>query len=89
MDGKQFAPGPPKYQEVRNRLPARDKPQRDRITVRARLVWEYDGEEWIECVASRLDADGPAIYVELADSRCRTVGVWLHPDDVWWEGKPT
>lgn len=60
---------------------------RTRIPVRARLVWEVDGEEWAECRASRLDVDGPEIYVEPGDRRSRTVGVWLHPDDVWWEGK--
>lgn len=88
MYDKQFAPGPPQYQKILNQLPARDKPQREKIPVRARLVWERDGEEWAESRASRLDAAGPAIYVELDDRRCRTVGVWLHPDDVWWEGKP-
>lgn len=62
---------------------------RNKIPVRARLVWEGDGEEWAEGNARRLDADDPAIYVELDDRRSRTVGVWLHPDDVWWAGKPT
>lgn len=76
------------WQNVRNSLPARDRPARPKLPVRARLVWETDGEEWKDGQALRLDADGPAIFVELSDKRCKFTGVWLHPDDVRWEGKP-
>lgn len=34
------------WQHVLNSLPARDKPARAKVPVRARLVWEQDGEEW-------------------------------------------
>lgn len=84
----QFAPGPPNYQNVTNSLPARNRPDRTRLPVRARLVWELDGEEWVDAQALRLDPIGPAVFVEFGDARCRFTGVWLHPDDVWWEGKP-
>lgn len=82
-----FSGSAPKWQNVLNSLPARDKPARTKIPVRARLVWERDGEEWKGGHALRLDAAGPAIFVELQDKRCKFTGVWLHPDDVWWEGK--
>lgn len=75
------------WQNVLNSLPARDKPARAKIPVRARLVWEHDGEEWKDGQALRLDPTGPAVFVELQDKRCKFTGVWLHPDDVWWEGK--
>lgn len=35
-----------KWQHVLNSLPARDGPARAKITVRVRLVWEREGEEW-------------------------------------------
>lgn len=76
-----------KWQEVLNALPARDEPDRTKIPVRARLEWAEDGEEWKDGYALRLDARGPAIFVELRDRRCKFTGVWLHPDDVWWVGK--
>lgn len=75
-----------KWQRVLNSLPARDRPARTKIPVRARLVWEHDGEEWKDGHALRLDPDGPAIFAELSDKRCKFTGVWLHPDDVRWEG---
>lgn len=61
----------------------RDRPP---APVRARVVWERDGEEWVDGTAERLGFDG-AIYVRLHDRRCSTLGAWLRPDDVWWEGK--
>lgn len=61
----------------------RDRPA---APVRARVVWERDGAEWVEGTATRLGFDG-AIFVELSDRRCATIGVWLAPDDVWWSGK--
>lgn len=56
------------------------------VPVRARIEWERDGSEWIDGTALRLGLDW-AIFVELTDRRCMPVGVWLPPDDVWWEGK--
>lgn len=84
---EQFSGSAPGNQHVLNALPARDKPNRPPLPVRARLVWETDGEERVDGRATRLDPAG-AIFVELADPRCWFIGVWLHPDDVWWPGKP-
>lgn len=74
------------WQAIVNALPARDRPDRPRVAVRARLVWAGDGEEWVDGEAGRLDP-GKAIFVHLHDRRCSTWGAWLHPDDVWWVGK--
>lgn len=75
------------WQEIRNAVSARasfqDCPP---LLVRARIDWERDGVEGVNGMATRLGFDG-AIYVELKDRRCSTLGVWLSPDDVWWEGK--
>lgn len=76
------------WQEALNDLGARGSYQdRPPIPVRARVVWETDGETWIDGTADRRGFDG-AIFVRLHDRRCQTHGVWLSPDDVWWEGKP-
>lgn len=61
----------------------RDRPP---VRVRARVVFEHDGEVWLEGTATRLGFEG-AIFVELSDRRCQAIGVWLIPDDVWWQGK--
>lgn len=75
------------WQEVRNAQPARPSYQdRPPLPVRARIEWEYDGMESVDGVATRLGFDG-AIFVEIKDRRCSTLGVWLHPDVVWWAGK--
>ena len=74
------------WQDVLNALPAREVPDRPIVSVRARIVWADDGEEWVDGEAMRLDP-GQAIYVRLHDRRCSTLGAWLHPDDVWWEGR--
>lgn len=84
---EQFTGDPPKQQDILNSLPARDRPARKRVPVRARIMWERDGEEWIDGHALRLDENGPAIYVEFGDKRKKFTGVWLHPDDVQWDGK--
>lgn len=77
------------WQEIRNAAGARPSFQdRPPLQVRARIEWERDGIEGVDGMATRLGFDG-AIYVELKDRRCSTLGVWLSPDDVWWEGKPT
>lgn len=75
------------WKKIDNARPARETFQnRVPVKVRARIVWEYDGTEGVDGVATRLGFDG-AIFVELKDRRCSTVGVWLSPDDVWWPGK--
>ncbi|NED95835.1 hypothetical protein G1H11_10970 [Phytoactinopolyspora alkaliphila] len=51
------------------------------IAVRVRLIWERDGEQFIEGVARRWDADH--VYVELKDTRSQANGVWLKPQDVY------
>lgn len=77
------------WQEVRNALRARPSYRnRPPVAVRARVVWTRDGTEVVVATAIRLGFDG-AIFVELRDRRCSTLGVWLHPDAVWWDGKPT
>lgn len=86
MNEAHFTGNPPNYQNILNALPARDRPTRPRIPVRAHLNWETDGEEWHDGEALRLDP-GAAIFVELHDPRCRFTGVWLRPEDVWWGGK--
>lgn len=52
----------------------------DPVPVRARVVWERDGQEFIETVAhawtSRL------VLVMLSDPRAELRGVWLDPGDV-------
>lgn len=54
--------------------------------MRARVLFERDGEVWLEGTATRLGFDG-VIFVELHDRRVQTIGVWLRSDDMWWEGK--
>lgn len=75
------------WQKIRNDAGARGS-YRDRpsMSVRARVVFERDGEVWLDGTASRLGFDG-AIFVELHDRRLQTVGAWLPPVDVWWPGK--
>jgi hypothetical protein len=50
------------------------------VPVIVRSVWEHDGEEHIETVA--LGWTGQAVYVRLADARCRTKAIWLDGADV-------
>lgn len=84
---EQFTGNPPKQQDILNALPARNRPERKRIPVQARIMWEHDGEEWIDGHALRLDENGPVIFVEFGDARKKFAGVWLRPDDVQWDGK--
>lgn len=82
----QFSGSLPNTQHVLNGLGARDRPERPKVQVSARVIWEIDGEEWVVGDALRLDP-GVAIFVQFADPRCKFTGVWLGPNDVWWEGK--
>lgn len=82
----QFSGSAPAHQAALNALPFRDRPMRPPVPVRARIVWEHDGETWLDGQARRLDP-GLAIFVEIRDKRCQFTGLWLAPDDVWWEGK--
>ena len=77
------------WQKICNEAGARGS-YRDRppMSVRARVVFEHDGEVWLAGKATRLGFDG-AIFVELNDRRLQTIGVWLLPTDVWWDGKTT
>lgn len=75
------------WQKIINDAGARGSFQsRPPVHVRARVVFERDGEVWIDGTAARLGFDG-AIFVEFRDRRCRPLGAWLSPDDVWWPGK--
>lgn len=84
MFHKQFSPGPSQCQEAFNALAARDCPDRTKIPVRARLVWENDGEECKDGEALGLGVKGPAIFFELVAGRCKFTRVWLHPAAVVW-----
>lgn len=70
------------WQDIRNEVGARASFQnRPPVPVRARIEWATDGEEWVDGTAMRKGFDG-AIYVEIRDRRCSTLGAWLRPEDV-------
>lgn len=50
------------------------------INVRVRLVFETDGETWLDGVARRWDRTH--VYVEVDDRRVSINGVWVRPVDV-------
>ena len=50
------------------------------VSIVARVVWAVDGEEHIDTVA--LGWSDQAVYVRLADPRCRTNAIWLDGADV-------
>jgi hypothetical protein len=64
---------PPKPAELRTGEPA--------IPVRVRIVWKRDGEEYMEGMATRWDADH--VYVEVRDKRLQGNGLWVKPCDVY------
>jgi len=65
---------PPKPTEFRNRDHG--------IAVRVRIVWDCDGEEYLEGVATRWDVDH--VYVEVRhENRLQGNGVWVKPSDVY------
>lgn len=45
-----------------------------------RVVWEHDGEEWIDGTARRWTQT--SVYVTFPDDRLQLSGVWLAPADV-------
>jgi hypothetical protein len=79
-------PGPPGglWQTITNeRFPrdARSIPnQRNPISVRVRVVWERDGEEWIDGDATRWT--DRVVFVTFGDRRLSTIGVWVVPGEV-------
>jgi hypothetical protein len=64
---------PPRPSEFTHRVPG--------IPVRVRIVWDGDGEEYVEGTATRWDADH--VYVEVRDNRLSGNGVWVKPGDVY------
>jgi hypothetical protein len=50
------------------------------VQVVARIVWEDDGEEYIDTVAAGWS--GQPVYVRVPDRRCRLTSVWLDAADV-------
>lgn len=73
-----------KWQKILNQdWPANARVIRDQaqpIPVRARIVWERDGEEWIEGRAVRWTRSH--VFVAFGDERWQVLGVWLRPGDV-------
>lgn len=61
--------------------PAQVARHRPGIPVRVRIVWDGDGEEYVEGTATRWDADH--VYVEVRDTRLSGNGVWVKPSDVY------
>jgi hypothetical protein len=45
-----------------------------------RVVWAVDGEQWMQGRASRWTTRH--VFVELADARLATLGVWVTPAEV-------
>jgi hypothetical protein len=72
-------------QEVLNhhwpRDPQRYRYQEPGVPVRVRIVWERDGEEYVEGMARCWDSSH--VYVEVRDVRNATNGVWVKPHDVY------
>lgn len=75
------------WHEVYNAAAARSSYQdHPPAPVRARVVFDRDGEAWLDGRATRLGFDG-TIFVELVDRRIQVVGAWFAPGDVWWAAK--
>jgi hypothetical protein len=55
-------------------------PDQAPIDVRAHIVWEVDGAEWVNGEACRWTRHH--VFVKLDDPRLRAIGVWLRPHDV-------
>jgi hypothetical protein len=50
------------------------------VSIVPRIVWEEDGEEFIETEAAAWN--GPLVYVRVPDRRYRLTSVWLDASDV-------
>ncbi|MBD0292955.1 MAG: hypothetical protein ICV70_05215 [Jiangellaceae bacterium] len=50
------------------------------VPVRARIMWDRDGEEWIDTAA--LGWTGREVYVQMPDRRYRFTAVWLPAVDL-------
>lgn len=81
-DAYGYTPGPPsaRWQNVTNAVAIPSGWTNGSIDVTVRVVWERDGEEKLNGVATRWTAD--RVYVELADPRIGTTGIWVAPSDV-------
>lgn len=50
------------------------------LPVAVRIVWERDGEQQLEAMATRWS--GQHVYVEFTDTRLRMTGAWVDAADV-------
>jgi hypothetical protein len=64
----------------RHRRPRAGASARPPVPVVARIVWEEDGEEYLETVAAGWS--GRLVYVRMPDRRYRLKSVWLDAADV-------
>lgn len=80
--GESFEERQARWQEITNErpIPPRRLQHNCNVPVRARIVWERDGEEFRDTIAY---AWGPhsVVLVEVLDDRRDTIGVWLHVSD--------
>jgi hypothetical protein len=76
--GSSWSPGQKILNDTGARVPEHTFSQPVPIT--ARIVWEQDGEEFIETVAAGWT--GQNVYVRLPDRRYRLTSVWLDAADV-------
>ncbi|TDE12638.1 hypothetical protein [Jiangella asiatica] len=53
------------------------------IPVRARVVWETDGEEYLSGLAVRWDRDHVYVRLHQHGGRLSAAGVWLKPADIY------
>ncbi len=81
------APNPPTsgYQAITNESwppdnGARTAQDRPAIDARARIVWERDGEEWIEGTVTRWH--GQHVFFRFNDPRAQLPFMWLRAEDV-------
>jgi hypothetical protein len=81
-DAYGYSPGPPsaQWQDITNTVPIPDRWTKGAINVAVRVEWARDGEERIDGVATRWTRD--VVYVEFADPRKATTGIWVVAADV-------
>lgn len=81
-----WTPEPVRIQQVLNQdaPPTRAlqlMPDKGRIPVRGRLVWDTDGEEWVDAYATRWTRT--QVFVQPGDARLAgAIGVWISARDV-------